>query len=186
MATHYVDNKQFLQAIKDYKIAVAEATQAGNPKPRIPNYIGNCILQIANHLSYKHNFINYSFRDEMVSDGIENCLMYFDNFDPDRFNNPFAYFTQIIYYAFIRRIQREKKQTLIKGKILMDMPFESFEVQNHDEDGTYANAYLDFVQAHGIYDNVLQKEEQKKTSKKKKATAKQTPLVEMFEVDTTA
>lgn len=116
MATHYVDNKQLFAVIKDYKVKVAEAEAAGKPKPMIPNYVGECILLIAKRLSTKPNFVNYSYREEMISDGIENCISYFDNFDPNKSDNPFAYFTQIIYYAFLRRIQKEKKQTYIKHK----------------------------------------------------------------------
>jgi DNA-directed RNA polymerase specialized sigma subunit len=82
----------------------------------MPNYVAECIMKIATHLSHKPNFVNYTFREDMISDGIENCLQYVDNFDPDKSNNPFAYFTQIIYFAFIRRIQKEKKQLYIKYK----------------------------------------------------------------------
>ena len=78
-------------------------------KPPVTNYIGECFLKIANGLSYRPNFINYTYRSEMVSDGIENCLQYIHNFDPEKSKNPFAYFTQIIYYAFLRRIQKEKE-----------------------------------------------------------------------------
>lgn len=167
MATHYVNNPDFLKAIKEYKQKVREAEEAGDPKPQVSNYIGECILKIANHLSYKPNFINYTYREEMISDGIENCLMYIDNFNPEKSSNPFAYFTQIIYYAFIRRIQREKKQTLIKGKIVMDMPFEMFEVQEQDEDGSFANSYIEFMQSHGVFDDIIAKEEKRKANKKK-------------------
>lgn len=116
MATHYVDNKNLFAVIVEYKAAVEEAKVAGKPKPMIPNYVGECILLIAKRLSTKPNFVNYSYRDEMISDGIENCISYFDNFDPAKSDNPFAYFTQIIYFAFLRRIQKEKKQTYIKHK----------------------------------------------------------------------
>ena len=80
--------------------------------PRISDYIGECFLKIIqNGLSYRPNFINYTYRQEMISDGIENCLQYIHNFNPEKSNNPFiTYFTQIIYYSFIRRIQKEKKQ----------------------------------------------------------------------------
>ena len=81
-------------------------------------YVGDCFLKIATHLSYKPNFVNYPFREDMICDGIENCLQYIDNFDPEKSSNPFAYFTQIIYYAFLRRIQKEKKQLEIKQKII--------------------------------------------------------------------
>lgn len=116
MATHYVDNKQLFAVIKEYKVKVAEAEASGKSKPMIPNYVGECILLIAKRLSTKPNFVNYSYREEMISDGIENCISYFDNFDPEKSDNPFAYFTQIIYFAFLRRIQKEKKQTYIKHK----------------------------------------------------------------------
>lgn len=168
MATHYVNNADFLQAIKDYRLKVRTALEAGEPKPQVSNYIGECILKIANHLSYKPNFINYTYREEMISDGIENCLMYIDNFDPDKSSNPFAYFTQIIYYAFIRRIQKEKKQTLIKGKIVMEMPFEMFELQDQDEDGSYANSYIEFMQNHGVFDDIIDKEEKRKAKRQSK------------------
>ena len=113
---HYVNNADFLEALVKYKHACKDAEQNSKPEPKIPNYIGECFLKIAEHLSRKPNFISYSFRDEMIADGIENCLMYFRNFDPDKSKNPFAYFTQIIYYAFLRRIMKEKKQLYVKYK----------------------------------------------------------------------
>jgi hypothetical protein len=115
---NYVNNKDFLEAISVYRKKVLDAKEKGLPKPRVPNYIGDCFLKIATHLSYKPNFVNYMFRDEMISDGIENCLQYIHNFDPEKSSNPFAYFTQVIYFAFLRRIAKEKKQLEIKTKIL--------------------------------------------------------------------
>lgn len=114
---HYVSNKEFHLALLEHKKKVNAAKEAGLPKPRIPNYIGECFLKIATHLSYKPNFVNYMFKDDMICDGIENCVQYIDNFDVDR-TNPFAYFTQIVYYAFLRRIAKEKKQLEIKTKII--------------------------------------------------------------------
>ena len=163
---HYVNNADFLAAIVEMKRKVKEAEEAGLPKPQVSNYIGECILKIATHLSYKPNFINYSYRDDMILDGVENCIQYIDNFNPDKSNNPFAYFTQIIYYAFLRRIAKEKKQTYIKGKLIMDMPFEAFEVQEGD-DAEYHNAYLDFMQQNHTFDDFIQR---KKDKKKKKLT----------------
>ncbi len=122
-AAHYVDNEDFLVAMVAWKVTVAEAEAAGDTKPGVTEYIGTCFLKIATHLSYRPNFIGYSYREEMVSDGIENCLMYCSNFDPAKSSNPFSYFTQIIYYAFLRRIQKEKKQQYIK--------FRCFEAANH-------------------------------------------------------
>ena len=97
---HYVNNKEFLAAIIDYRHDVAIAKTKGESKPRVPEYIGSCFLKIATHLSYRPNFVNYMFKDDMICDGIENCLQYIDNFNPEKSQNPFAYFTQIIYFDF--------------------------------------------------------------------------------------
>ena len=115
---HYVNNKEFLEALIEYREKVAIAASKDLPKPRISNYIGSCFLKIATHLSYKSNFVNYMYREDMISDGIENCVQYIHNFDPAKSKNPFAYFTQISYFAFLRRIQREKRQLDIKTKIV--------------------------------------------------------------------
>ena len=115
---HYVDNQEFLGEIIKYKEKVRIAAERGDPKPRVNNYIGGCFLKIATHLSYRPNFINYMYKDDMVCDGIENCIQYIDNFDPAKSRNPFAYFTQIVYYAFLRRIAKEKRQMDIKEKII--------------------------------------------------------------------
>ena len=115
---YYVNNRDFLDAIVQYKVDVRTADKEDKAKPRVPNYIGDCFLKIATHLSYKPTFVNYMFREDMICDGIENCLQYIDNFNPEKYSNPFAYFTQIIYYAFLRRIQKEKRQLEIKSKIL--------------------------------------------------------------------
>ena len=132
-SVHYIDNKEFHQAMIEWKELCKEAEEAGEEKPPVTNYIGECFLKIANGLSYRPNFINYTYRSEMVSDGIENCLQYIHNFDPDKSKNPFAYFTQIIYYAFLRRIQKEKKQTHIKNKIIENRQYETFTVNEGDE-----------------------------------------------------
>ena len=130
---HYIDNAKFLEAMKEWKQSCEEAEEAGEERPQVTNYIGECFLKIANGLSYRPNFINYTYRSEMVSDGIENCLQYIHNFNPSKSNNPFAYFTQIIYYAFIRRIQKEKKQTHIKNKIIENRQYETFTVNEGDD-----------------------------------------------------
>jgi len=111
---HYVNNAELYQAMIGYKESVAQAEQEGKRKPRVPMFVGESIMKIATHLAFRPNFANYTFREEMISDGIENCLQYIDNFDPNKSKNPFAYFTQIIYYAFIRRIQKEKKYLYTK------------------------------------------------------------------------
>ena len=129
---HYVNNKELLEALIVYRAKVRDEffirhgreptkedrSKRWEGKPPITNYLGECFLKIATHLSYKPNFVNYMFRDDMISDGIENCVQYIHNFDPEKSKNPFAYFTQIIHYAFLRRIQKEKKQLEIKTKII--------------------------------------------------------------------
>ena len=115
---HYVNNKELLEAMVVYRNKCAIAKEKGIDPPLISNYLGDCFLKIATHLSYKPNFVNYMFREDMIGDGIENCVQYIHNFDPEKSKNPFAYFTQIIYYAFLRRIQKEKKQLEIKTKII--------------------------------------------------------------------
>ena len=118
---NYVNNNDLLQALIDYRNACKEAEESGDRNPQVPEYVGKCILLIATRLATKPNFSGYSYKEEMISDGIENCLQYIHNFDPDKSQNPFAYFTQIIWYAFLRRIQKEKKQTYIKFKASQQM-----------------------------------------------------------------
>src|SRR6056300_1369070 len=160
---HYVNNKEFLEAIIQRKELIKEAEEAGAPTPQISNYLGECILKIANHLSYRPNFINYTYREEMISDGIENCLQYCSNFNPEKSKNPFAYFTQIIYYAFIRRIQKEKKQQHIRHKIIENMSVDVLAVGEDMEQAQFVD-YLqkDFLPAEDVY----------KPKKKKKSEPK--------------
>ena len=142
----YVDNKKFLQAMIEHRVKCRIAEEKGKKKPDVSNYIGECFLKIANHLSYRPNFINYTFRDDMISDGIENCLQYMSNFNPDKSTNPFAYFTQIIYYAFIRRIQKEKKQMEVKKKLIQNAGVENMMDQLEGDDAQYRSQLLDFLQ----------------------------------------
>jgi hypothetical protein len=124
---HYVNNKDFYEALVAYKNKFDE-----NPNTKIPDYVGQCILAICNKLSTKPNFIGYSFRDEMIADGVENCIASVNGFNPEKSSNPFAYFTQIAWNAFIRRISKEKKQQYIKHKnminnmMISDLDTESF------------------------------------------------------------
>jgi hypothetical protein len=150
-SVHYVNNKDFLSAMIEYRKIVNEAKEAGQPQPRIPNYIGECFYKIATHLSFKPNFVNYMFKDDMISDGIENSVQYILNFDPEKSQNPFAYFTQVIHYAFLRRIQKEKRQLEIKGKILERSGFDEVFTDDNTIDG---NNYSDY---NSIKDNIHQK-----------------------------
>ena len=136
---HYVNNKEFLAALIKYREDKEIALIQGKPKPVIPRYIGECFLKIANHLSFKPNFVNYMFKEDMISDGIENCVQYIHNFNPEKSQNPFAYFTQIIHYAFLRRIQREKRQLEIKNKILEKSGYsEVFDDSNRIDGDNYS------------------------------------------------
>ena len=138
VSEHYVNNKEFLEALVVFKAKCSAAKEAGAPRPQISNYIGECFLKIATHLSYKPNFVNYMFREDMICDGIENCVQYIENFNPEKSKNPFAYFTQIIYYAFLRRIQKEKRQLEIKNKILDKS---GYEVAFHTDDKSGSSDY---------------------------------------------
>lgn len=141
---NYVNNKEFLDALMVYRQQVATSKELDKPKPRVPNYVGECFLKIATHLSYKPNFVNYMFREDMISDGIENCVQYIDRFNPEKSTNPFAYFTQIIYFAFLRRIGKEKKQLEIKTKILERSGFdEVLHMDSHSGDMTGYNSSSD-------------------------------------------
>lgn len=172
---HYVDNKKLYESIVEYKQECAKAKKQKKPKPPIPNYVGRAILLIAQRLAMKPNFANYSFVDDMISDGVENCVSYFDNFDPSKYTNPFAYFTQIIYYAFIRRILKEKKQQYIKHKALENsMIFDELVQQSDGDDGfTTINVDIDNQQVvdfiKSFEDNLKSK---KKKAKKKKGIEK--------------
>jgi len=150
---HYVNNKDFLAAMTEYRNSCLEAEKNGKVKPPVTDYIGSCFLKIANHLSYRPNFINYTYRDDMISDGIENCLMYLHNFNPETSNNPFAYFTQIIYYAFIRRIQKEKKQTTIKQRMIAEANYDDMTLQP-GEDREFKNQFSEFLQKNVVPDEL--------------------------------
>lgn len=117
MPKNYVDNKKFTEDVIKYVASVNKALELKQPRPRMNNYIGSCIYEIATHLAYKPNFINYTYRDEMVGDGIECCVKYIHNFNSEKSRNAFSYVTQIIFYAFLRRIKKEKKQQYIKYKL---------------------------------------------------------------------
>ena len=169
---HYVNNKEFLQAMIDYRKSVNKAKREKRNKPPVTDYIGSCFLKIANHLSYRPNFINYTFRDDMISDGIENCLLYLDNFNPKTSNNPFAYFTQIIYYAFVRRIQKEKKQVTIKNRLITESNYDDMTLQP-GEDKEFKNQFTEFLKKNMPVEEqqkIADEIEKKKNKKRKKKT----------------
>lgn len=162
---HYVDNKQFYQAILQHKEKCKENEAKGLDPPRLSNYIGECIWKIAEKLSYKPCFINYSFRDEMIDDGIENCIMYFNDFDPNKTQNPFAYFTQIIYYAFLRRISKEEKVRYTTYKYFHDT------VITNVDDSLFCDRDDNHLLPIQMYDNIndfMERFELKEERKKRK------------------
>lgn len=173
MKNNYINNEDFLKALVSYKESVKESEEKGTTKPRIPNYIGECFLKIANNLAKRPNFCMYTYKDEMVSDAIENCVMYFENFDSEKSNNPFAYFTQICWYAFVRRIAKEKKQQYVKYKAT-----ENFGVLDEEELLELGDGTVNQIQ---IYDNLYEFIEQYEAStKEKKENSKKRKGIENF------
>jgi len=181
---HYVDNALFLEAMIEYKKQWQTSKDNEEELPIISEYLGSVFLKIAQRLSFRPNFINYAFKNDMISDGIENCLHYIHNFNPEKSSNPFAYFTQIIYYAFIRRIQKEKKQLYIKYKSMQNYEIspEYVEYMNYDEDFKTVTDFKnsDFrVMVDEFVDNF-------EKSKKKKAVKKTEPTTLEFFMGITA
>jgi len=133
--SHYVNNKKLLEELTIHHNLVKESKANDTKKPRISNYVGECIMLIAKKLCNRPNFMNYPFKEEMIGDGIENCLMYIDNFDPAKSSNPFAYITQIIYFAFVRRITKEKRHLYTKHKLIQNFVIhgENYEQNEWDE-----------------------------------------------------
>ena len=167
-SAHYIDNKEFLKAMTEYRELRIEAEESGDERPQVTNYIGECFVKIANHLAYKSNFVNYTFRDEMILDGIENCLTYMDNFNPEKSKNPFAYFTQITYYAFIRRIQKEKRQMETKFKYIKSLDIEQILEQGADGD-QHTNEYLSYMR------NIVEQAEADNAAAEKQNQGKKMP-----------
>jgi DNA-directed RNA polymerase specialized sigma24 family protein len=172
-AKHYVDNKLFFTEILKYKQLCKEAESLNKPKPRIPAYLGECLFKIAFRLSLKPNFVNYTFRDDMVADGLEKCIAYFDNFDPEKSSNPFAYFTQIIYYAFLTRINGEKKHLYIKQKTLENFYFEGM-LADHQGGDEERNVNVDLDNEY--MKNLVANYDKKQAEKKEKVKAKKAEI----------
>jgi hypothetical protein len=161
---HYVDNQKFHREIVEFRKALEEARRLGNEEPRIPDYIGECICKIAQRLSMRPSFMNYSFRDEMISDGIENSILYFKDYNPEIGQNPFAYFTQVIYYAFLRRIAKEEKNRYTLYKSFQEL------ISTHDV-GLFVDSDDNHLIPTKLYDNIhafMEKFEKKENFKKEK------------------
>jgi hypothetical protein len=170
---NYVNNKRLYEVICEYQSLCKTNKETGIESPPIPSYIGEAVLLIASNLANKSSFFAYSYKDEMISDGIENCLMYLHNFDPTKTNNPFAYFTQIIKFAFIRRIEKEKKQHYIKIKN-MGMMF----IENIDDDAFNVRQGSTINE---ITDDFVKTYEERLTNKKKTVKVVANNIQQFFE-----
>ena len=182
---HYVDNEKFLVVMADYREKYLQAKDEEEELPIIPDYAGECFLKIAERLSHRPNFINYAFREEMVSDGIENCVMYASNFNPEKSKNPFAYFTQIIYFAFLRRIEKEKKQLYIKYKTMeehssLEDHVDMGEMSSEDSKAVSAGASPLTVDKRVSIQEFIFAFEEKKRKKKKPKPAKEDDNIVSF------
>jgi methyl-accepting chemotaxis protein len=174
---HYVNNKQFSQAVVDYANETKAAREAGESDPMVPNYIAECLLKMNEGLSHKSNFVRYTYREEMVMDGVENCLKALSNFDASAATrsgtpNAFGYFTQIAWFAFLRRIAKEKKQNDVRLKFIAESGMDEFMI-DPDEDPEVAKAVQSFVDnLRRRIDDVKEKDQKVKDFKKKKMSNK--------------
>jgi len=174
---HYVDNKEFYNAILEYKKEIARTEELGLDKPRIPEYIGECILKIATNLAIKPCFTNYSYKDEMILDAVENSFLYFDSFNPETGKNPFAYFTQVAYFAFLRRLESEEKNRYMIYKSFVD-------TVNVDDIPLMSDSDGNAVVSGQLYDNIydfMKKFEDKQQKKKDKRRAKKEGLEKFYD-----
>jgi len=187
----YVDNKALYASLVAWQAQLDTwATEVRNAekkklpapqRPPVPDFVAECMVKMSKRLSQKAGFVNYSFREDMEGDALESCLRYIHNFDPSKSTNAFAYITQIIHNAFIRRIQKEQKQLYIKMKIVDDSGFTD-SYQRQDGDNTqYNNSYVSYLQENK--GDVITKFESWKEGKKTKANAKKAAanLTELFE-----
>ena len=169
---HYVNNKEFSQAVVDYVKEVNEAVAKDQQIPVVPNYVAECLLKISERLSHKSNFVRYTYREEMVMDAVENCLKALGNYDVDAATrggkpNAFGYFTQISWYAFLRRIQKEKKQQDLKLKYIAESGLDEFMI-DPNEDPEVAKVVQNFVDGlRRRIDEVKDKDGKFQTYKKK-------------------
>lgn len=188
---HYVDNKKFYTEILKYRERLQKARDEGIEDPRIPDYIGECIWKIAEKLSTKPCFINYSYREEMISDGIENCILYFKDYDPEKGQNPFAYFTQVIYYAFLRRIGKEEKNRYAMYKNFQNVIIHGNPNANGLEEHIHHDTYRFYLDSDDsvllptqMYDNInefMWKFERKEEAKKEKRKQEKLGLSKFYE-----
>ena len=187
---HYVNNQEFSAAVVNYVGTVKEAKDAGKPIPVVTDYVATCFLRIAENLSHKSNFIRYTYREEMVMDAVENCLKAVENYDINASTrtgkpNAFAYFTQIIWYAFLRRITKEKKQQDIKEKYLSQSGIEAFLAAEQGDISTqvvthFVDTLKDRIDKVKTHDADLKAFAQKQKTRKKRAVNADSDLSEFL------
>jgi len=165
---NYINNEDFLNAMIEYKEKISKAEKENIEIPPVPDYVGECFLLIAQRLSFRPNFINYAFKDDMISDGIENCLQYVNNFNPEKSKNPFAYFTQIIYWAFVRRIQKEKKNLYIKYKEMERLSYLEDHIESGPDDTKEYLSLIGSADSRNMVSQFIEDFEEKRFKKRKK------------------
>ncbi len=148
---HYVDNEAFFKEIKKWKQRVLDNREMDDPDPPSTEYMGECLMRISEFLVMRPNFINYTFRDDLVSDGIENCLLYAHNFNPEKSKNPFAYFTQIIYQSYVRRIVKERKLMHIKYLFVERSGILDELNPNSEDNKKITKVWVDYLRSHEKY-----------------------------------
>jgi len=191
---HYVNNAEFSQAVVDYVHTVNEARANNAEIPKVPDYVAQCFLRISEGLSHKANFIRYTYREEMVMDAVENCLKAILNYDIEAATrtgkpNAFAYFTQITWYAFLRRIAKEKKQQEIKMKYLTNSGIENFITSDDDYQdlsqytiGNFVDTLKDRIDKVRHFDlQVKSYEQEEKAVRKKRTKTADSDLTEFLE-----
>jgi len=180
-ANHYIDNEKFYNAIVERQALIAKALEDGTDPPRISDYLGKTIYDLCTNLSYWYKFINYSYRQDMVSDAIQNCIEAIDKFDTTKFTNTFGYYNRIAFWAFLRRIEREKDEQYIKYKLLEEIPFdEMVEIQNHETGETHYQSAVDYARENCFFNT--KDYEDKKVAKKERRKTKPTIDVSVGEV----
>ena len=163
---NYINNKEFYALLQQFKADCVEAEKNNKPAPRVPEDIGKCFMMIATKLATKANFSGYTYKDEMICDALENCVVAVHSFNPEKSKNPFAYFTQIIWYAFLRRIEKEKKQTYVKYKSLEQLVVDA-ELLDDEGSDAYKNYDIANEKMKPIIDKFENKQKKKKTAEPK-------------------
>lgn len=181
---YYVSNVKLYEAFVEWHKDIKRAARKKEAEPDMPYYIVDSIMRICTKLAYRPNFFNYSYRDDMVGDALENCIRVAKNFDPAKSTNPFSFITTIAWHAFIRRIEMEKKQTYIKGKIISEMPIESLiEIDEHDEEAiSMQNQYIEYLREN----NFIMTQTMEKKKKPKKLAIEEDSLENFMEIQETS